>query len=73
MWASCYGAWALEETWTAPEVIARQKGGEFSYPYIFEKQPGELWVITRRNLRTLIKPGEVPPLRVSLQESDFVG
>jgi hypothetical protein len=50
------------KTWTEPVVIARDKGG-LSYPYIFERRPGELWVTTWFQGK----------LRVSLQEADFVG
>jgi len=31
-------------TWTPPRVIARQPGGQLSYPYVFERRPGELWI-----------------------------
>ena len=31
------------KTWTAPIVIARNPGGRLSYPYVFERVPGELW------------------------------
>ena len=31
-------------TWTPPLVFARQKGGQLSYPYLFERRPGELWI-----------------------------
>jgi hypothetical protein len=47
------------KTWTTPVVIARKKGGNLSYPYIFEHKSGELWI--RANAA-----------RVSLQEADFV-
>ena len=47
-------------TWTEPAVIARDKGG-LSYPYIFERRPGELWVTTWFQGK----------LRVSLREADF--
>ena len=30
------------KTWTKPMVLARQKNG-LSYPYVFERRPGELW------------------------------
>ena len=33
------------KTWTKPVVIARQPGGQLSYPYIFERRPGERWII----------------------------
>jgi sialidase-1 len=33
------------KTWTKPMVIAReQRGGQLSYPYMFERRPGELWI-----------------------------
>jgi len=46
--------------WVESVVIARDKGG-LSYPYIFERRPGEIWVTTRFQGK----------LRVSLRESDF--
>ncbi len=33
------------KTWTKPLVIARQKGGQISYPFMMERRPGELWMI----------------------------
>jgi sialidase-1 len=33
------------KTWTKPMVIAREeKDGQLSYPYLFERRPGELWL-----------------------------
>jgi sialidase-1 len=51
-------------TWTAPVVIAREKGAWLSYPYIFERRPGELWVFANQGK---------PPVAVRLFEADFVG
>ena len=48
------------KTWTEPVLIARDNAG-LSYPYIFERRPGEIWVTTRFQGK----------LRVSLQEADF--
>jgi len=48
------------KTWTKPVVFARDKGG-LSYPYIFERREGELWVTTWFQGK----------LCVSLQEADF--
>lgn len=31
--------------WSKPIVIARLRGGQLSYPYVFERRAGELWVI----------------------------
>ena len=33
------------KTWTRPLLIARQKNGQLSYPYLFERRPGELWLM----------------------------
>jgi hypothetical protein len=49
------------KTWTAPIVIARNKKGWIAYPYLFEAQPGRLWVTTMQG-----------GLRVRLQERDFL-
>ena len=51
------------KTWTKPTVIARRPGKMLSYPYIFERAPGELWVMTFF--------GD-PHLAVTLNEKDFV-
>ncbi len=32
------------KTWTKPLVFAKQPGGQLSYPYLFERRPGELWI-----------------------------
>ena len=50
-------------TWTDPVVIARQIQQMLSYSYVFEAEPGLLWVIA----------GFGRPLRMSLREADFVG
>lgn len=49
------------KTWTTPVVIARQSGKWLAYPYVFEHQPGELWVTTMQG-----------GIRVKLHEKDFV-
>jgi len=34
-------------TWTPPKVIATSyRGGRVSYPYLYERKPGELWITT---------------------------
>lgn len=48
------------DTWTKPEIIARQKGGKLRYAYMLERNPGEIWVALR---------GEF--LRIT--EADFLG
>jgi sialidase-1 len=32
------------ETWTKPQILAKQKGGKLRYAYMFERSPGEIWV-----------------------------
>ncbi len=49
------------QTWSPPQVIARNKGGRVSYPHLFEYSPGVLWITTMQG-----------KLRVSLKEEDFV-
>jgi sialidase-1 len=51
-----------DKTWTKPVVIARVPGGGLSYPFLFERKPGELWVITRFDSKVCLK----------LNEADFV-
>jgi hypothetical protein len=47
--------------WSAPIVIARQPDKWLSYPYVFEKSPGKLWITTMQG-----------DLRLELDEADFV-
>jgi hypothetical protein len=51
------------KTWTDPVVIARHKDASkrVSYPWIFERRPGELWITTMQGA-----------LKCSLREADFV-
>ena len=49
------------KTWGAPVVIATLPGKWVSYPYLFERQPGELWITTMQG-----------GLRAVLHEKDFV-
>jgi len=47
-------------SWTEPVVIARDPGKRQSYPYVYERRPGELWITTMQ--------GKV---RIRLLEKDF--
>ncbi len=49
------------QSWTKPVVIARQKGVSLAYPYVFEYQPGQLWLTTMQG-----------GVRVQLAEQEFV-
>ena len=51
-------------TWTDAIAIARDEGQQIAYPHVFERRPGELWVMNRW------PPGR-PPLRLRLRETDF--
>ncbi|NOX54250.1 MAG: exo-alpha-sialidase [Planctomycetes bacterium] len=57
-------------TWSKPVVIARQPGGQLSYPYVFERRPGELWIIAGFAFRKSWK--ERFSLRLKLNEQDLV-
>jgi len=58
------------ETWLPPVVIARQEGGQLSYPYVFERSLGELWVIAGFAFK---KGWQDPlPLRLKLREEAFL-
>lgn len=50
------------KTWTDPVVFARIKKGSLAYPYLFEVNPGELWITTMQG-----------GLRARLLEKDFLG
>jgi sialidase-1 len=55
-------------TWSAPKVIAANygTGGRVSYPYLYERRPGELWITTmqgglRMKIATAdLDSGEIP-------------
>jgi hypothetical protein len=47
------------KTWSRPVVIVRQPRQGLSYPYLFERRPGELWVITRFNATVCVRLREV--------------
>ncbi|HNT01910.1 MAG TPA: sialidase family protein, partial [Candidatus Saccharicenans sp.] len=56
--------------WSKPVVIARQPGGQLSYPYVFEPEPGVIWVIAGFAFkRTWEEPFE---LKLKLLEKDFI-
>lgn len=48
------------ESWSPPVVVARHPGSECSYPYVFEPEPGMLWITAHRW-----------GLKLRLQEVDF--
>lgn len=48
------------KTWSSPVVIARQPKTWLAYPYVFEFQPGVLWLTTMQG-----------GVRVELREEDF--
>lgn len=57
-------------SWSRPVVIARQTGGQLSYPYVFEPEPGLLWVIAGFAFK---KYWQDPwPLKLELLEKDFI-
>jgi len=49
-------------TWTKPIVIAREKDAWLAYPYVFEPEPGLLWIFTGQG-----------KLTVSAREADLLG
>lgn len=53
------------ETWTEPVVIARSLEGRVSYPNVWERRPGEVWITTGFQPR--------PALCFRLQEEDIAG
>jgi len=58
------------KTWTKPVVIARQPGGQLSYPYIFEGQPGEIWIAAGFAFKRGWK--DSLPFRVKIDEERFI-
>ncbi len=57
-------------TWSKPVVLARQPGGQLSYPYLMERTPGELWIFTRYTFDAKRQPA--PPLAVRVREVDLL-
>jgi hypothetical protein len=53
-----------------PIVVAKQKGGQLSYPYLFEGKDGEIWIIAGFAFASGRKPA--PPLRLKINEEEFV-
>ncbi len=47
-------------SWSKSVVITRQKGKWLAYPYVFEQEPGQLWITTMQG-----------GVRLSLREQDF--
>lgn len=59
------------KTWTKPLLIARQKDGQLSYPYVFERRPGELWLIAGFAQARVWK-GPPAPLRLRASEEELL-
>ena len=60
------------KSWTKPLLIAReQKGGQLSYPYIFERRPGELWLAAGFARPKAWEEHEVP-LRLRAAEGELL-
>lgn len=58
-------------TWSTPVVVARHPGGQIAYPYLFERRPGEIWLISQYNFD---KDGKTtPPVALKIMEKDFIG
>jgi len=58
------------KTWTRPVVLARQPEGQLSYPCVFERRPGELWVTAGFAFRKGWQ--DRLPLRLRIDEKTFV-
>ncbi|MFW5856546.1 MAG: sialidase family protein [Planctomycetota bacterium] len=50
------------KSWTDPVVVARRDEGELCYPYLFEVEPGVLWITTHRfDLAMRLRVADVYP------------
>jgi len=58
------------KSWLGPIVVAKQKGGQLSYPYLFEGKDGEIWIIAGFAFKSGWK--EPYPLRLKINEEEFV-
>ena len=56
--------------WSRPVVIARLKGGHLSYPQMFERRPGEIWMIPGFASRKWFNEDPVP-FAVRFAEQDL--
>jgi len=59
------------KTWSDEVVIVRQNIGEISYPYFWQRRPGELWITVGRASKTggLRTPW---PVRLQVNEDEFL-
>ncbi len=59
-------------TWTEPIVMARQlEGGQFSYPYVFERRPGEIWITVGFTWLGKWNGPKGEPLRLQIVEKEL--
>ena len=55
-------------------MVARQPEGWLSYPYLFERRTGEIWLTTHyAGIRTGGTRGIIAGVRLRLMESDSAG
>ena len=59
------------KTWSRPIVMARLKDGELSYPYVFERRDGELWVIAGWAFTKRFKRKEATHLGLEIREKEL--
>lgn len=60
------------KTWSRPIVLAKLKGGQLSYPCVFERRPGELWVTAGFASRKWFNAAPVP-LGLRVREEQLLG
>jgi hypothetical protein len=58
------------QTWGPPLVVARQRGGQLSYPHLFERRPGILWLTAGFAFRAGWQ--EPSPLRLQVGEGELL-
>lgn len=58
------------KTWLKPIVLAKQPGGQLSYPYVFEYKPGEIWIIPGFAFKKMWDQPE--PLKLKVQEVKLI-
>jgi len=57
------------KTWTPGVVLAKQKGGQLSYPLLMERRPGEIWIVAGFAFKDKWK--DPAPFRVRLREESL--
>jgi hypothetical protein len=60
------------QTWSAPVIIAKNPGGQVSYPYAFEPEPGKIWISSPwTKFKNSLEDADAS-LKMQVYEKDFI-